>query len=145
MKGDPLLTKLNNELWPYLTPEVMSEDEEDSFYVPPKGLKCRKFIVCCYFWRNPDAAPFFRVYDALHLSTRFNSNGTPKPGRLPEIRLRCNRCIEGVAPSGLPENLYNPVWLRELSPLQIKKLEMKPSVELKFSEEILRYVSYCLL
>lgn len=139
------MQRIQREIFPYLTPAVMSGDEEDFSYLPPRGLKCKRFIVRSMDWRNPVAVEFFRVLDALYFSLRYSDDGKWSRGHFPDERLRCDRTGHGSAVRGLPRNFYNPAWLATVDPLQIEMLDMQPSVNFNFSQDILRWVELSFL
>ena len=141
--NDSSIQRMEQEIFPYLTPGVMSGDEEDFSYLPPRGLKCKRFIVRSMTWRNPAAVEFFRVLDALYFSLRCSDDGKWSRGHFPDERLRCERTESGRAVRGLPRNFYNPAWLATLDPLEIEMLDMQPSVNFDFSQDILRWVELC--
>ena len=133
---------MEKEVFPHFTPDVMSGDEEDSSYVPPPRLRCKRFIIRSMVWRNPALVDFCRVLDALYFSLRHLENGKWSRGHFPDERLRCGRTGPGRTVPGLPHNFYNPTWLATLDPLEIEMLDMQPSVDLNFSEEIRRSVEH---
>ena len=134
---------MEKEVFPHLTPAVMSGDEEDSAYVPPRGLRCKRFIIRSMVWRNPMLIDFCRVLDALYFSLRYLGNDKWSRGHFPDERLRCGRTGPGCPVPGLPQNFYNPTWLATLDPLEIEALDIQPSVDLDFSEDIRRYIASC--
>lgn len=136
-EADPLLKNLLTLFWPYCTPEVMSDDETDSEWDGPANQI--PHFVKIINWRNPDVINFFRLLDALYLSTRFTGSKWSS-GRFPHTRVPSVRLNECDAIPGLPVNFYSPQWLLQLSDIERRKLNTRPSIDLDFSQSVLRCV-----
>lgn len=114
--------------------DVMSGDESDH----RRGE--RRYIVKTLEWRNPAISSWLLTFDALHLSTRFNTTNTSKRGNFPVHRIRnTNRpAVASEAVPGLPSNFYNKRWLETLDQFEHMALSMKPPINLSFSPYIQR-------
>lgn len=118
----------------------MSGDETDYGWQGPENRKPRHVVVID--WRNPEVLLFFRILDALYTSTRFENDDKVDSGRFPNTRVRSNAVVKAKVVRGLPQNFYNPEWLKLLTTSEIDDLEMQPSVELNFELETLLYVYF---
>lgn len=137
-RQDPQLNQTLKTFWKYATPEVMSGDETDHDWNGPRNQQPHHVFIID--WRNPEVLVFFCILDGLYFSTRFEHDGRIDAGRFPNTRLRCNTVVKGKVVRGLPENFYNPEWLKLLTPTEIADLEMKASIELNFAPETLKCV-----
>lgn len=96
-------------------------------------------------WRNPtpDVEAWFRTFDLLHMSTRYDENGKRKPGRLPRHRLQATgpqTSTPASYPKCLPQNFYDDTWLDTLDQFEKKQLKIQPHLELIFDDSIQRFV-----
>ncbi|KAG2112784.1 hypothetical protein BD769DRAFT_1364334 [Suillus cothurnatus] len=120
------------ELWESLTYEVMSSDEAEH-----RGGKTR-YLVTKMPWRSPEVTDFLRVFDKLHLSTRFKTNGGARRGAFPHHRYPSS-CID-TKPSpvpGLPKNFYDEIWFSSLNVGEQKALRPLPSVDIALPAAVL--------
>lgn len=113
--------------------EAMSGDESAH-----EGGRVR-YAITSLRWRNPseEVVRWFRMLDALHLSTRFNINDRPRPGKFPHLRVNSRRVERSDAPvPGLPRNFYDPTWLASLDPFEEQNLDIQNPIDLTFSPEM---------
>lgn len=128
-----------NRVWKHATKDVCSEDEA---YIVNDRIQYRKIRPA---WRStaPDVDAWFRTFDYLHLSTRFQRSGRRKQGRIPGHRhpaiLGMRVSNPKVYPRGLPENFYDEAWFADLTHSQRKDLGKKDAIELNFHDDIYRY------
>lgn len=115
----------------------MSGDETDHSWQGRRNQQPHHVVIID--WRNPEVLVFFCILDGLYFSTRFEHDGRIAAGRFPNTRIRSNIVVKGKVVRGLPANFYNPEWLKLLTPSEIDDLEMKPSIELNFAPETLKY------
>ena len=97
-----------------------------------------RYAITTMPWRNLAVHTFFRTLDRLHLSTRFTAGHRAKRGAFPHIRVPSKRISHNPAVKGLPENFYDPFYLRGLDEFQLAELNIRPSVEVCFSSHIIR-------
>ncbi|KAI6024146.1 hypothetical protein PISMIDRAFT_31175 [Pisolithus microcarpus 441] len=121
-----------SSLWATLPPDAMSGDETDH----QPGQK--RYAITKLSWRSQAATEWLRVFDPLHLSTRFNSNGRAKRGALPHTRIPSRRVEMSSQPvPRLPSNFYDAAWLLTLDDDAKAKLKMLPEVDLMHTPAVL--------
>ncbi|KAG6875108.1 hypothetical protein C0992_005187, partial [Termitomyces sp. T32_za158] len=121
-------------IWKYMKMEAMSGDETD--YGPETPEQA---VITRLPWRNPAVDNWLRLFDKLHLLSRFHDDGRPTPGQFPHHRVpsyRLERHISHAA-VGLPRNFYCEDFLACLNPSELRKLEIKEPVDLSLSKELL--------
>ncbi|KAG2741572.1 hypothetical protein P692DRAFT_201726484 [Suillus brevipes Sb2] len=119
-------------LWESLTYEVMSGDEAEH-----RRGKMR-YLVTKMPWRSPEVTNFLRVFDMLHLSTHFKTNGGARWGAFPHRRYPSSRIDTKTSPvPGLPKNFYDEVWFASLNAVEQKALRSLPSVDITLPAAVL--------
>lgn len=115
----------------------MSGDETDRCGREPiRGQ--RKFLVVRPGWRSQQVTKWLRVIDNLYAVHRFSLDGRASRGNWVRHRIDSERVDWDRLPvSGLPENFYDPAWLRGLSQEERDRLEVEPMVSLEHSAEVL--------
>ena len=82
------------------------------------------------------------VADLLHLSSRFNPDGTPTRGVWPIPRFPSGSTTRmgpvSKVPTGLPVNCYDSAWLNSLHPEERLALDIRPPVDLTISDRLRR-------
>lgn len=126
-------------MWKRVSKEACSEDE--AFEINGR-LHYKKIRPA---WRSaaPDVESWFRTFDHLYMSTRFQNDGKRKPGRLPGHRHPASgpRVSDPKDyPKGLPKNLYDKTWLATLDGFERKQLRAQRPIKLIFDNNIYRYV-----
>lgn len=118
-------------IWKDVTIDAMSLDEGEATGNKP----------CTVFndlWRNPEVKIWVDTHSRLYYHTRWNGVNYGR-GPLPRRRVQTSRIISHRhAPIGLPFNFYNPDWYNSLDPVEQRRLEPKPAVDLSFSPRISR-------
>lgn len=116
----------------------MSGDETDHCGRQPiRGQ--RKFLVQRLGWRSKEVTTWLRVIDALYMTHRFSLKGRASRGNWVRQRIDSGEVDWSRFPvSGLPENFYDPAWLRGLSQDKRNKLDVQPPVSLEYSAEVLK-------
>ncbi|KAI6138876.1 hypothetical protein BKA82DRAFT_3989288 [Pisolithus tinctorius] len=123
----------HSPLWKTLPHDAMSGDESD--HLP--GLK--RYAITRLNWHSQMATDWLRVFDLIHLSTRFNANGQAKRGAFPHTRVpSCWVESAGAAVPGLPSNFYDSTWLLNLDDDDKVRLNILPEVDLSHTEAVLR-------
>lgn len=80
-------------------------------------------------WRHPDLHHWLKVLDQLHHRHHIRSWGIDKRSELPHIRTSSQKIHnKSHAPTGLPINAYNPMWLESRENLYLKYV-LRPSAE----------------
>lgn len=115
----------------------MSGDETDRRGKEPiRGQ--RKFLVARPGWRSQEVTKWLRVIDDLYTVHRFSLDGRASRGNWVRQRIDSGRVdLDRFPVSGLPENFYDPAWLRGLSQTERDHLEMQPGVSLEHSVKVL--------
>ncbi|KAK7025508.1 hypothetical protein VNI00_015942 [Paramarasmius palmivorus] len=112
--------------------EINSGDESDP-------AKHREYHITSPAWRSGELSDYLRYMSALHLEMKYRGNGKYTPGEFPAPRHASDRphTLSDVAPSGLPENWYDPVWLNA-DPARRRALRVKECVPLILPAELVR-------
>lgn len=115
----------------------MSGDETDRCGREPiRGQ--RKFLVVRPGWRSQQVTEWLRVIDDLYTVQRFSLDGRASRGNWVRQRIDSEMVdLDRLPVNGLPENFYDPAWLRGLSKEDRERLEVKPAVSLEHSAEVL--------
>ncbi|KAF8058574.1 hypothetical protein FPV67DRAFT_1428039 [Lyophyllum atratum] len=126
-------------VWSALKMKAMSGDES---VFDGDASDSRRYITTKLRWRDSSVDEWLKVFDKLHLSTRFNLANEPGPGQFPHRRVVSTELARrGDDPvKGLPRNFYDEEWLRGLNKSTRDKLNIQDAVDLSFSTEILRFV-----
>ncbi|KAI0083063.1 hypothetical protein BDY19DRAFT_998894 [Irpex rosettiformis] len=90
-------------------------------------------------WRSTEFAAILRICDSLHLSTKFTPDGRPKTHVFPHVRITGKRVSERGPVPDLPENCYCERWKKRMGADYLETLCMRPSINLKLSQEIIDY------
>ncbi|KAF9490137.1 hypothetical protein BDN71DRAFT_222649 [Pleurotus eryngii] len=99
----------------------------------------RVHVVKHPFWRSTsvELSNWLRGLDALHMSTRFNSDGRPRRGAFPHRRIRGRSDESPSNPAhGLPCNFYSLKFLQTLNKYELRQLKVKPEITLSFPPAI---------
>jgi hypothetical protein len=122
-----------------LTWQAVSGDESDH----ANGQKI--LLITDLSWRSkdPKVITFFRTFDHIHLSDRFNSTGRAGRGQFPHPRVPSRRKERHSNPvPGLPENFYDADFLDDLDHFERKALKIQPAIDLTFTPEVQRFSLY---
>ncbi|KAH0825887.1 hypothetical protein J3R83DRAFT_7679, partial [Lanmaoa asiatica] len=121
-----------DSLWKTIPFEAMSGDESDD----DQGEK--RYAITNPSWRSEAVTAWLRTFDYIYLSTRFNSNGRPKRGALPHLRIpSCRVAHQDKYVPGLPRNFYDPTWLLSRDEASLAALQMQPEQDLTHSSAVL--------
>lgn len=129
------------ELLEIMGVDGMSDDESDHETGNQTGN--RGYKVTTVWWRSKSQQllGFLELLDLLYMSTKFWLDGTPQGGNWPRVRVRQEKepqyMLDPVA--GLPENMYDEVWLQELKrhdPSALDDLMIKPAIDLTIDPRI---------
>ncbi|EIW83738.1 hypothetical protein CONPUDRAFT_70696 [Coniophora puteana RWD-64-598 SS2] len=121
------------KIWKKLPMRAMSGDETDH-----NGEV--RYAILGHTWRSSLATEWLRVFDCVHLSTRFHADGRPKRGKLPHYRVPSRRVEHPDQPEPrLPINFYDEHWYASLSELEKKRLHALPPLDMTHTEDVLAY------
>ncbi|KAI9437097.1 hypothetical protein BJY52DRAFT_1130163 [Lactarius psammicola] len=115
--------------------EGMSGDESDH------SGGHRRYVVCKLNWRSDEVTHVLRVLDALVLVSHWTSDGRPRPGKFPHVRIDSDRVENRNAVRNLPRNFYRPQWLRTLDKYELRELNMRKPVELLLPSGLSQYIA----
>ncbi|KAJ6606242.1 hypothetical protein DFH09DRAFT_1299506 [Mycena vulgaris] len=105
------------ELIEHLGEQGMSSEEEDEVEVDDTKVLIYRVKLCV--WREPRVVEYFRFVDAQTALFRKNQRGPT-----PASRIRSGVPGSSKAPCGLPKSLYNPEWLKKVTPTYLKQLKV---------------------
>lgn len=120
---------------------VLSEDESD--HENGHNLGRTRYAIVKEQWRSDDLIVWLRMMDLLAFGEKWAGRNVPQPGNCKRLRVHSSRSKDGVAVAGLPKNCYNPDWLDTLDQFAREDLQVKPPLDMRFSEEERRYVFHC--
>ena len=101
-----------------------------------------RYVITNPPWRASKVAEFMKVFDKIHLSSRFTSMDRPKRGAFPHRRFPSRRVDHSSKPvPALPVNFYEPTWLNSLSEFELRELDAQPLVDLSFTPSVTTSVS----
>lgn len=115
--------------------EGMSGDESDHL----NGH--RRYVIRKLNWRSDEVTHMLRALDALVLVSHWTSDGRPRPGKFPHIRLHSDKVENREPVRNLPRNFYHPEWLETLDKYERRELNMSKSVELTLPPRLSKYVA----
>ena len=111
----------------------MSEDEGD--HVNGEF----RYVIINPPWRSSLVTSFLRLFDKIHLSSRFTSLGRPKRGAFPHRRFPSRRVGQSRKPvPGLPRNFYDETWLASLEEFERDALNIQPERDLSVTNSVIR-------
>lgn len=113
----------------------MSGDESDH-----SGGR-RRYVVRKLQWRSNDVTNTLRVLDALALVSHWTSDGRPRPGKFPHVRIDSTRVEDRDPVRNLPRNFYKVDWLNTLDEHELRELNMGKPIDLNLPDHILRCVT----
>jgi hypothetical protein len=112
---------------------VLSDDESD--HENGGNLGQSRYVIVKEAWRSDELIVWLRMMDLLACGEKWDSRNVARQGNRRRLRVHSTRSKDGVAVSGLPENCYNPGWLKALQPYERKLLNVKPPMDMRFPEE----------
>jgi hypothetical protein len=96
-----------------------------------------RYVIVNPPWCATNIAEFMKVFDKIHLSSRFTSMDRPKRGAFPHRRFPSRRVDRSSEPvPSLPVNFYEPIWLNSLSEFKLCELDVQPPVDLSFTPSV---------
>lgn len=116
-----------------MTHAVLSDDESD--HENGTILGQRRYAIVLEEWCSDELKTWLRMIDLLACREKWDGRNVARPGNGRRLRVVSNRSKRGVAVSGLPENCYNPSWLKTLKGYERKQLNVAPAIDMTFKEE----------
>ena len=102
-----------------------------------------RYVITNLPWRAPRVAEFMKVFDKIHLSSRFTSMDRPKRGAFPHRRIPSRRVDHSSKPvPALPINFYERTWLDSLSEFELQELNVQPPFDLSFTPSVTTSVRF---
>ena len=120
-----------------MTSAVLSDDESDHEQGTHHGQSC--YLIINEAWRSKELVVWFRMMDLLACGEKWGGRHVAHQGNSRCICKHSTRSKDGTAVSGLPENCYDPEWLKSLKQYQRDQLDVQPPVDLTFSNEEKQY------
>jgi len=117
---------------------VLSEDESDHENGINLGRSC--YAIVKEPWRSDELIIWLRTMDLLACDEKWAGRNVARQGNSRRLRVHTSRSKCGVAVAGLPENCYNPDWLKALDQIERDRLQVKPPYNMRFSEVEQKYV-----
>ncbi|KAI0286327.1 hypothetical protein BC826DRAFT_918066, partial [Russula brevipes] len=112
---------------------VLSDDESD--HENGGHLGQSHYAIVKEAWRSDELIVWLRTMDLLACGEKWDSRNVARQGNSRRRRVHSTRSKDGVAVLGLPENCYNPEWLKTLRPYERKLLDVKLPMDLRFPDE----------
>lgn len=122
-----------------MTYTVLSDDESD--HENGTNLGQRRYAIVQEGWRSEGLIKWLRMIDLLACGEKWDGRNVARQGNDKRLRVVSTRSKDGEsgyavsALSGLPENCYDPTWLKKLKHYERKRLDVKPSIDMTFTEE----------
>jgi hypothetical protein len=101
----------------------------------------RRYVVKKLNWRSDAATQVLRVLDALALVTHWTSDGRPRPGKFPHVRIDSKKVENRDPVCNLPRNFYSEDWLNTLDKYERKELNMGKSINFVIPGRLMRCVT----
>lgn len=120
-----------------MTYAALSEDESD--HEKGTNLGRGRYVIIQEEWRSEELIKWLRMIDLLACGEKWDGRNVARQGNGRRLRVVStgvrSESKSGVAVSGLPENCYNPYWLKNLTGYERKHLKVKPAIDMTFREE----------
>ncbi len=118
-----------------MTHAVLSDDESD--HENGTNLGQRRYVIIQEEWRSDELTKWLRMIDLLACGEKWDGRNVARKGNGRRIRVMpASICPKGRdAVLGLPENCYNPSWLKKLKGYEREHLNVTPAIDMTFTEE----------
>jgi hypothetical protein len=113
---------------------VLSEDESD--HENGTHLGKRRYVIVKEAWRSDELIIWLRMTDLLGCGEKWTGRLVAQSGNERRLRVVSNRSTAGRAVSGLPENCYDPRWLKSLKKHERVCLDVKPATNMTFPDKL---------
>jgi len=116
-----------------MTHAVLSDDKSD--HENGANLGWSRYVIVQEEWRLDELIKWLRMIDLLACGEKWDGRNVARQGNGRRLCVVSTRSKDGVAVSGLPENCYNPSWLKTLKGYERKHLNVTPAIDMRFTEE----------
>jgi hypothetical protein len=113
---------------------VLSDDESD--HENGTRLGQRRYVIVKEEWRSDELIKWLRMTDLLACGEKWTGRLVAQSGNDRRLRIVSDRSKVGCAVSGLPENCYDPGWLRSLRRHERACLDVRPAFDMTFPDEL---------
>jgi len=128
-----------------MTQRALSDDESD--HEKGANLGQSRYAIIKEEWRSDELIKWLRMIDLLACGMKWDGRNVARQGNSRRFRVVSTRSKKSMAVSGLPENCYNPNWLKTLKSYERKHLDVKPAIDMTFTEEervcVFQLFSFC--
>ena len=114
-----------------ITHAALSDDESD--HENGSNLGQSHYTIVKEEWRSDEFIIWLRTIDLLACGEKWKERFVAPVGNTRRLRVHSTRSKPGNAVRGLPENCYNPNWLKSLNSLDRNLLDVKPAFDMKFT------------
>ncbi len=114
-----------------MTHKALSDDESD--HESGSNLGQSRYAIVKEEWRSDELIIWLRMIDLLACGEKWRVRLVAPVGNSRRLRVHSTRSKPGNAVLGLPENCYNPNWLKSLNSLERKLLKIKPAIDMTFT------------
>jgi hypothetical protein len=114
-----------------MTHRALSDDESDHENGSNLGQSC--YAIVKEDWRSDKLIIWLRMIDLLACGEKWRERLVAPVGNGRRLRVHSTRSKPGDAVIGLPENCYNPDWLKSLNSLERRLLDVKPAFDMTFT------------
>ena len=114
-----------------ITHTALSDDESD--HENGSNLGRSRYAIVKEEWRSDEFIIWLRTIDLLACGEKWRGRFVAPVGNSRRLRGHSTRSKPGEAVKGLPENCYNPNWLKSLNSLDRSLLDVKPAFDMKFT------------
>ena len=121
---------------------VLSDDESD--HENGTNLRHGQYAIVEEAWRSEDLIKWVRTMDLLAFGEKWDGRNVARRGNGRRLRIHSTHSKDGTAIAGLPVNCYNPGWLSSLKEYERKLLQVKPPLDMTFSEKEQLCVFFCI-
>jgi hypothetical protein len=116
-----------------MTHKALSDDESD--HESGSNLGQSRYAIVKEEWRSDKLIIWLRMIDLLACGEKWRVRLVAPVGNGRRLRVHSTRSKPGNAVIGLPENCYNPNWLKSLNSLERKLLNIKPAIDMTFTSK----------
>lgn len=112
---------------------VLSDDESD--HKDGTNVGRSRYAIVKEEWCSNELIKWLRMINLLACGEKWDGRNVARQGNNRCLHIMSTRSKDGVAVWGLPENCYNPSWLKTLKPYERKHLAFAPVIDMTFTEE----------
>ncbi len=112
---------------------VLSDDKSD--HENGANLGRGRYAIVREAWCSNELIIWLRLMDLLACGEKWDGCNMARQGNSRHLRVHSSCSKDGVAISGLPKNCYDPGWLNSLKDYERDLLDIKPPLDMQFSDE----------